>query len=444
MPNGTSRLALESARRLLRKGAHGHLKKVLEKLHAADIALLMGQLSHKERLELFNLLEPAKAAQVLVEMDSLLQVEVLREMEPQAILKILKHLPPDEAVDILDTLPDEIREELLPYVKQEDVDRLLSYKEETAGRIMTTDYLALPEDMTVEEAIEEVRRSREKEVFYIYVVDSRNHLVGVLSLRQLILQDPKAKLKDVMNPDVIRVKVDMDQEEVARIVARYNLLAVPVVDEHNHLVGVITVDDIIDIVQEEATEDIYKMVGTSSDELWEASTLKVAWLRLPWLAFTLVGEMISGLVIKHYHKTISEMVAVAFFVPLIMALAGAVGNQTQTIIVRAMATGRMEGMAWRILKRQLGVGGIMGLVAGVLATGLVALVQHNLLMGVAVGVSLLVSMTLSSVIGVLVPVFAKKMGVDPAFTVPSIATLNDIMGTFIYLTLATYLLVRLH
>ena len=441
--NHTSRLALESARRLLRKGAYSHLKKILDKLHAADIALLMGQLSHKERLEIFNLLEPNKAAQVLVEMDSLLQVEVLENMEPQEILKILSHLPPDEAVDILDTLPDDKREELLPYIEEEDVDRLLSYREETAGRIMTTDYLALPEDMTVEEAIEEVRRSREEEVFYIYVVDSRNHLVGVLSLRQLILQDPKAKLKDVMNPDVIRVKVDMDQEEVARVVARYNLLAVPVVDDNNHLMGVVTVDDIIDIVQEEATEDIYKMVGTSADELWEASTLKVAWFRLPWLAFTLVGEMVSGLVIRHYHRTISEFVAVAFFVPLIMALAGAVGNQTQTIIVRAMATGRMEGMAWRILKRQLGVGSIMGLVGGVLATGLVTLVQHNLLLGASVGVSLFLSMTISSVIGVLVPVFSKRLGVDPAFTVPSIATLNDIMGTFIYLSLATCLLVRI-
>ena len=441
--NPFNRLAVESARRLLRKEAYGHLEKALEKLHAADIAQLMVQLSKKERQVLFNLLEPPKAARVIVEMNSLLQVEVLEDLEPQEILKILSHLPSDKAVEILETLSEDKREELLPFLKEKDVDHLLSYPEETAGRIMSPDFLALPEDLTVEEAIEEVRCSKEKEVLYIYIVDSRNHLVGVLSLRQLILQDPKAKLKDVMNTDVVRVKADMDQEDVARIVARYDLLAVPVVDEENRLVGVVTVDDVIDIIQEEATEDIYKMVGASEEELWEASTLRVAGYRLPWLAFTLVGEMFSGLVIKHYHHTISTFVSVAFFVPLIMALSGAVGNQTQTIVVRAMAIGRIEGMAWRILRRQLVVGSIMGLVAGVLATSLVTLVQQNPMLGISVGLSLLVSMTISSAIGVLVPISFKRIGVDPALTVPSIATLNDIMGTFIYLSLATYLFLRI-
>ncbi len=437
------RLAMESARRLLRKEAYAHLRKVLEKLHAADIALLMGQLSRKERQVLFNLLAPPKSAQVVVEMDSLLQVEVLENLEPQEILKILIHLPSDKTVEILETLSEDKREELLPFLKEKDVDHLLSYPEETAGRIMSTDYLALPENMTVEEAIEEIRRSKEKEVFYTYVVDARNHLVGVVSLRQLILHDPTATLGEVMNPDVVKVRADMDQEEVARIVARYDLLAVPVVDESNRLVGLVTVDDVIDIIQEEATEDIYKMVGTSEEELWEASTLKIAGYRLPWLSFTLVGEMISGLVIKHYHHTISTFVSVAFFVPLIMALTGAVGNQTQTIIVRGMATGRMEGMAWRILRRQLGVGSIMGLVAGALAMGLVILVQKNVMLGATVGVSLLVSMSISSAIGVLVPISFRRVGVDPALTVPSIATLSDITGTFIYLSLATYLFLQM-
>jgi magnesium transporter len=441
--NNSRRRIVESARRLLRKEAYGHLKNVLEKLHAADIAILMRQLSRKERQELFNLLEPARAAQVLVGMESLLRVEVLESMDSQDILKVLTHLPPDEAVDILDTLPEDKKEELLPLIKKEAVDRLLTYQEETAGRIMTTDYLALPEDMTVGDAVEEVRRSKEKEVFYIYVVDSRGHLVGVLSLRQLILQDPKSLLKDVMNSDVIKVRADTDQEEVARVVSRYDLLAVPVVDEESLLVGVVTVDDVIDIIHEEATEDIYKMVGASEDELWEASILKVAGFRLPWLIFALVGEMVSGLVIRYYHGTISTFVAVAFFVPLIMALAGAVGNQTHTIIVRAMAMGRTEGIIGRILKRQLGVGSLLGVIAGVLAMALVSVAQGSLLLGSAVGVSLFVSMSVSSLLGVLVPIFFKKLNVDPAVTVPSISTLNDVMGTFIYLTLATYLLTRM-
>jgi magnesium transporter len=345
-------------------------------------------------------------------------------------------------VGLVDSLSDEKKEEVLPLIEgQEGVSRLMLYEEETAGRIMTTDYLALSEDLTVEEAIQRVREAKEKEVFYIYVVDSRNHLVGVISLRQLILADPDTQLREVMNPDVISVRADMDQEEVARIVAHYDILAVPVVDDGNHLIGMVTVDDVINIIQDEATEDIYKMVGASEEELWEASTLRIAGYRLPWLAFTIAGEMISGLVIKHYHHTISTMVAVAFFVPLIMALSGAVGNQTQTIIVRAMATGRMEGMAWKILRRQLSVGAIMGLAAGALAFLLVFVVQHNQILGLSVGLSLLISMSISAVIGVVVPVISKKIGVDPALTVPSIATLNDIMGTLIYLSLVTYLLV---
>ncbi len=437
-------LMVESCRRLLRKGAKGHLENLLSKLHPADIAAVLGRLNRQERDAIFAMLPPETAAKALVDMDSLLQTKLMEDMPTKELAEVLSHLPADEAVGLVDNLPEEKKEEILPLIEgREGVSRLMLYEEETAGRIMTTDYLALPEELTVEEAIERVRESKEKEVFYIYVVDSRNHLVGVLSLRQLILADPNTKLKEVMNPDVISVRADMDQEEVARIVARYDILAVPVVDDGNHLIGMVTVDDVINIIQDEATEDIYKMVGASEEELWEASTLKIAGYRLPWLAFTIVGEMLSGLVLKHYHNTIATMVSVSFFVPLIMALSGAVGNQTQTIIVRAMATGRMEGMAWKILRRQLSVGALMGLAAGTLACVMVMVVQHNHLLGISVGVSLLISMSISAVIGVVVPTMAKKMGVDPALTVPSIATLNDIMGTLIYLSLATYLLTTL-
>jgi len=434
-------LMVESCRRLLRKNARSHLENLLSKLHPADIAILLGRLNRQERDAIFSMLPPDIAAKALVDMDSLLQTKIMEDMPSKELAQVLAHLPADEAVGLLDNLSDEKKEEMIPLMEgQEGVSRLMLYEEETAGRIMTTDFLALPEELTVEQAIQKVRGAKEKEVFYIYVVDKRNHLVGVISLRQLILADPETPLREVMNPDVISVRADMDQEEVARIVARYDILAVPVVDEKNHLIGMVTVDDVINIIQDEATEDIYKMVGASEEELWEASTLKIAGYRLPWLSFTIIGEMVSGLVLKYYHHTISTLVAVSFFVPLIMALSGAVGNQTQTIIVRAMATGRMEGMAWKILRRQLSVGAIMGLAAGTLAWAMVMVVQHNYLLGLSVGISLLVSMSISSVIGVAVPMAANKIGVDPALTVPSIATLNDIMGTFIYLTLATYLL----
>ncbi|BAT71135.1 magnesium transporter, MgtE family [Thermosulfidibacter takaii ABI70S6] len=432
-------------RRFLRKKAHSHLNKLLEKLHPADIAYVLKTLSKEERKELLKLIDPKLMAQIITKLDALTFTEIVEELSPEELASYIPHMDPDEAILLIDNLPNDKKEELLPLLeKYPHIWKLLQYGEETAGRIMSTEFLALHEDLTVEEAIEEVRKAREKEVFYVYVIDSRGHLVGVISLRELILSDPKAKLKDIMKTDVIYVTVDTDQEEVARIVDKYDLLAVPVVDHEKKLVGIVTADDVIDIIVEEATEDIYKMVGTTDEELWEKSLFKIALYRLPWLSFSLIGELLTGYVIHFYNNTLKEFVALSFFIPLVMALAGNVGNQAQTIVVRSLATGRLDPeRPWKIILRQVGVGFIMGIIAGVVAAVAVYFIQKNVQLSLTIALSLLTSIVITAAVGTLTPLLFKKLNIDPALpSGPFITTFSDIIANFIYLSFATILLLK--
>ncbi len=438
-------ILLATVRRFLRKGAYTHLRKLILKLHPADIAYLLKNLGRTERESILKILSPEEIANVLPKLDSLTLVEILDRIPIEELAKYLEHMPPDDAIAIIDTLSKEKKDKLTPLLEEyPTLWKLLQYKEETAGRIMSTEFVALHEDLTVEEAIEQIRNFKEKEVFYIYVVDSRNHLVGVLSLRQLILSDPQKKLKELMNPDVIYVTVDTDQEEVARIVRKYDLLAVPVVDEDKKLVGIVTADDVIDIIVEETTEDIYKMVGTSDEELWERSLFKIAMYRLPWLSFSLIGELVSGYIIHFYNHTLKQFMALSFFIPLVMALAGNVGNQSQTIMVRALATGRVDtDKPWKIIARQVGVGFIMGLIAGLAAAVMIYFIQKNPLLSFIISISILTCMIITATVGSLTPLIFKKLNIDPALpSGPFITTFSDILANFVYLSFATILIME--
>ncbi len=440
-------IVVATVRRFLRKGAHTHLARLLEKLHPADVAYVLKNLSKEERKQLIKSIPPEKMADVLPKLDSLTFTEVVENFKVEELVTFISYMPSDQAVLFIDALPKDLKEKLIPILEEKSphVWRLLQYREETAGRIMTTDFLALHEDITVEEAIRRVREASKKEVFYLYVVDSRGHLVGVVSLRQLLLSDPSSRLKEIMNPDVIYVTVDTDQEEVARIVRRYDLLAIPVVDHDKRLVGVVTADDVIDIIVEEATEDIYKMVGTTDEELWEKSLLRIAFYRLPWLSFSLIGELISGYIIHFYNNTIREFVSVSFFIPLVMALAGNVGNQSQTIVVRSLATGRIDAeRPWKVVLRQVGVGFIMGIIAGIVAALAIYILQKDHILSLVIGLSLVSSMVITCVVGALTPLLFKKLNIDPALpSGPFITTFSDILANFIYLSLATILLLEL-
>jgi magnesium transporter len=445
-------ILLDTVRKLIRRGAFPNLTKVLDKTHPADIAYLFRYLELKEQRVLFNLIEnPETAAYVLSELEHSTGARLLEEIDKETITEILQEMPHDDAVDIIRNMPEELAEEILGIMQDEhsdEIEQLLAYDEDTAGGIMSTEIFSLREDMTVKEAIEVLQESEHVEmVFYLYVTNEHNHLVGVLSLRQLLMVPPSTRLKDIMTPDVISVRTDMDQEEVAHLVAKYNFLAVPVVDETNKLMGIITVDDIIDVMRQEATEDIYKMAGASEEEVFHTyKPFKTARLRLPWLITNLFGGIVTGYLMWLFKITLKEVIALITFIPVITGMGGNVGVQSATIVVRGFATGRIDFTTLRkVLYKEIRVGIIMGLVCG-LTLGVVAFVwHHNVYLGMVVGLAMVTAMTVAATMGVLAPAFFKKIGIDPAIaSTPFVQTANDITGILIYFATATLFLTYLH
>jgi magnesium transporter len=441
------RLLFETIKRLIRRNAVNNIENILKKIHPADIAHLIKSLNPHDSKFVFNLLKSTNIiAEVLSNLEPSAGAVFLEDFDSEKISAILNEMQSDDAAEMVSMFPEEKARKVLELMEKEeseDVEELLTYEENTAGRIMTQRYLALDEGTLVGKAIEALRKSEEAEmVFYIYVVDERNHLVGVVSLRRLLVVSPDTPLKDFMTGDVVGVRTDLDQEEAAKLVAKYDLLAIPVVDDKNKMMGIITVDDVIDVIREEATEDIYKMAGTSGEELLEHSAFKIASIRLPWLIFTLVGELICGYILKINHQLIQNTIAITLFIPLVMALGGNVGNQSQTIVVRGLATERIDMMGiWGVIARQIRVGLIMGVIAGiVVAFGTLIFDIDQMLSGI-VGIAIFVSITFSTAVGAFMPFFFKKLNVDPAVAAgPFITNFNDIMGILFYLGLAVTLM----
>src|SRR6478735_1514578 len=373
-------VVLDSVKRLQRMGATANLVNLLQKQHPADLAQLFSELTEKDRQSAFSL---------LVERNSRLAMEGLSELGPEAgaslladrsadeIVKFVQDLPSDDAAAIIDYLPEELSAAVLELMQKRpaggDVGELLEYAEQTAGRIMNPKVFALAEDMTAGEAITALQSSRDVEVvFYLYVIDARRHLVGVVSLRRLLLVSPATPLKRIMTTDIISVRVDMDQEEVARLVASYNLLAIPVVDEENKLVGVITVDDVIDVIKDEATEDIYRLAGVSSDERVFTPMVESLRKRFPWLLINLVTAFLAAGVVKLFEGTLAAWLALAVFMPIVPGMGGNAATQTLTVIVRGLALGELTWSNARkaLLKEvSIGIGNgiLLGLVAALVA-----------------------------------------------------------------------------
>ncbi len=438
-------LLLDATRRLIRRGAFPNLAKLLVKSHPADIAHLFRYLDLKEQRLLFNLIEdPEKSAYVLAELDHATGAQLLEHLDKETITEVLQEMPSDDAADIIGYMPEELAEAILNIMQDEDsdeIEQLLQYDEDSAGGIMSTEIFALDEDVKVQQAIEALQQAGDVEmVFYLYVTNQHEQLVGVLSLRQLLTVPASARLGDIMIKDVISVRTDMDQEEVARLVEKYNILAVPVVDENNRLMGLITVDDIIDVLRQEATEDIYKMAGASEDEhLYGFKSFKIARLRLPWLITNLFGGVITGTLMWSFQVTIKEVIALISFIPVITGMGGNVGGQSATIVVRGFATGKIDMSTIRqVFLKELRVGIIMGSVCG-LVVGLVAFYwHHNPYLGLVVGLAMLAAMTVAATMGVVAPMIFKRLGIDPAIaSSPFVQTANDITGILIYFALAT-------
>lgn len=437
--------------KLLRRGAATNLKKALGKIHPADIAHLFRYFDPKDQTKLLGLIpERDQASDVFSELESDSQAKLAQLLEKDFLISLVQLMADDDSAELLRGLPEDFAEEILSALhrdQSDDVEQLLGYDEDTAGGIMSTDVFALGQDLTVKQAIEYLQDAEDYEmVFYVYVVDEHNHLVGVLSLRQLLTVSPATELSRLMTTDVLRVRTDMDQEDVAALVAKYNILAIPVVDEHGKLMGLITVDDVIDVMRDEATEDIFRMAGTSEEELlYGYKSFHVARLRLPWLLTTLAGGVVTGSLMWYYKATLEQVIMLISFIPVITGMGGNVGGQTSTIIVRGFATGRIDfSMLRQVFFKELRVGLIMGLVCGLVIAAVAIIWHQNVYLGLVVGLAMAIAISVAACMGVLVTAFFKKVGIDPAIaSSPFVQTINDITGILIYFSTATLFLQQL-
>jgi magnesium transporter len=442
------RLTLESVKRLSRRGAKTNLRNLINKTHPADLAVLFRHVDDRLQQEFFLLvMESQGAGEFLSELDPIEYASQLEPMGKDRIADILRDLQPDDVALIIRHLEEELGQAVLSALQVDEsaeVEALLEYGEDTAGGIMTPSYLALEENVTAKEAIEILQNSGDIEmVFYLYAVDEHGHLVGALSLRHLVTHAPSTRLRDIMTSDVIRVETSTDQEEVARMVGRYDLLAIPVVDDTNKLVGIVTVDDVIDVLREETTEDMLKIAGTDYQEITNRSVLTSYKVRLPWLFASLVGGVLAAYIMGFFKMALQNVVVLSMFIPVILGMGGNLGTQSMSIAVRGIATGKIDvRRTWRFTFKELRVAMLLGITYGLL----LAIVAHfyfsgGLNLGIVVGLGICFSMCLAAVIGSMVPLMLHRMGIDPAVaTGPFVTTAIDILGITGYLLIARSLL----
>jgi magnesium transporter len=443
-------LAPEQLTRLVDNGERQQLRMLLNEQHPADLAESFSELDAMHRLSCFRLLDLDNASAVLSELEPDDQRELLHDLGEIGVVPIISKMSPDDAVDLLAELPVEranaIIKQMTDMEAAEDIQELMSFKDDSAGGIMSTDYLALDAKMTVEQALAYLREKYElleEEIYDVYVVDEREVLVGHVTLKELFTADPEALVESVMDDKFIKVSTATDQEDAAEKLSRYDLMTLPVVDTQGRLRGIITSDDVIDVLQEEATEDIYQSSGInpSGAEEGEVLTYNVSrafQARLPWLLVTLLIESGSATVITHFDDVIRQTIAAASFMPLLSGVTGSVATQSTCIILRGSG---LDQVNWKVFSRnvfhEVKVGMMLGLTCG-LATGLMGALfnqqQHNL--GLVVGFSLFVTMTVGVIIGTSMPFLFEKLGVEPAHASgPFITSILDVCTMSIYLSI---------
>lgn len=427
------------------------IKNILNDLYPADIAHIINRLEFEEGDYLFSLLSTEDAGKVIVELDDNHREHFLETLKSKTISEIVEELPTDEATDIVGELTKEKAEAVLEELSEEDssdLQELLRYDANTAGGIMQKEVITVHKNDTVKKAVQIVRKvAREdgenvQKHYFIFVVDDDGVLVGILPISNLIFLSPNRKIYKVMQGDFISVTTDVDQEEVARLFKKYNLVSLPVVDFRGRLAGKIMVDDVVDVLQEEHDEDVAKMIGSDAEELESRSPWQIAILRLPWVLLTLFIELMAGVVISKFDETLSKIILLASFMPIISAISGNTGLQSAAIIVRGIATGHVDIRQWwipvtRQLKTTILIGSVCGLVIGIIA----GMWYGKWLFGGIVGFSMFISINISGLVGTSVPMLSKSLGFDPAITAgPFETAFQDVVGVTIFLSIATSLM----
>lgn len=444
------RLLHESLRRYLRRGAWEHLDKLLLRTRDEEVAAVMALMPAEDQEAIFKrITTPERKAEIIVQMDAPFGQTVLTPLGPEEVALILHEMATDDMADILAELNADLRAAVLEILEQSDaIEDLMRYGPDTAGGIMIPDFVALTEDDTVLEALAKLRESDDIEmVYYIYVLNGSGHLTGVLSLRKLVTAKAGKRIGDIMETDVISVTPETDQEVVARMVASYGFLAVPVVDDTNKLLGLVTVDDVIEVLREEATEDILKMAG-AGDELGETSSVaRNVRIRFPWLMASCIGGLAGAGIMGGYHDTLKNHAELAFYLPMILGMSGNVGTQSATVTVRALALGHIGALGNRlsVVRREVSIGVVMGLVYGSVVGMVATLLTGTLTYGLAVGLAFVSGMLIASTIGAAIPMMLSRLNFDPAVaTGPFVTTTVDILGILSYFSIANLLIKLFH
>lgn len=436
-------------RKLLHRGARSSVAKIFAKAHPFDVARILQILKGYEQRQAFSILlqecSKTQAASVISEMEADESLRLLERLEPRKIADILSEMPADDATSLAAKLPEEQSKQVISMMETEtaaDVRELLEHEERTAGRIMTPDVFALDEEITVSEAIQALQKRYDEfeMIFYLYVVDRRNHLVGVVSLKKLLTTAPTNQLKKVMSPVVISAHTDTDQEEVARLVAEYNLLALPIVDDADKLVGIVTVDDVLDVVQEEAAEDLLALAGVTAEEQVSTKPSRALRLRAPWLIVNLLTAFIASFVISRFQTTLDAMTFLAPLMSIPMGMGGNAATQAVTVVVRGLALNQMASLSRTVVK-EVFVGAGNGIINGTICAIVVAVSSKKLLLGVVLGVAMIINMVVAGLAGLLIPTGLRKLGVDPAVASSVfVTTCTDVCGSLSFLGIATLLI----
>jgi len=444
---------------LIGEEAWTDLKPLLDGMHPADVADIIDHAPSSARERIFDLLSEDIQPEVLAELEHRSGSVILESLSDREISVIVEEMAPDDAADLLGELPEDRSREVLSLMEKEEseeVRRLLTYDEDTAGGIMTTDVVAMREDQTVAEALNAIAYLDASERFvFAYIVSGDNTMIGYVDVWELLREKQRQRpLKEIVHRNYIAATVDTDQEEVARLIKQYDLSALPVVDHYGRLVGRVTADDVLDVIEEEASEDIFRLAGSDDADLERQSALASCWVRLPWLFVTLVGGFATSLILERFHSRISSVLVLAAFVPIVLAMGGNTGIQSSTLVVRRLALGGLRGqhIISRLLLREITAGAVMGLICG----GLIGLwarffvgslsAENTLVtspghLAAVVGIALFSAMTFAAVFGAAVPMILHKVRIDPAVASgPFVTITNDIAALLIYFGVTLLLL----
>ena len=447
--NDVTVLILPEVRELLDRDDREGLRHALTEVHPADIADVISNLDQPQAAVVFEALPEKRAVLTFEHLEETDQLRLLEAVGRGKMIRIIGEMSADDRADFMQSLPERTSESILPLLAQaerNDVRKLVAYKEETAGAVMTTEYASLPADITVGESLQRLRRIApdSETIYYVYMTDAERRLLGYTTLRELVLARPDQNIMEVQRQPLISASVDTDQEEVARVIQKYDFLALPIVDAENRLVGIVTHDDVIDVLEEEATEDVQRMGAVEPIDIpyLRARFWQLAWRRGGWLMLLFLEEMFTGTALRYYQTTLERVVTLMFFVPLIISAGGNSGSQSATLVIRSLAVGDVKLRDWlRVFYREIGMGVALGVFLGAIGYIRALMWGNGPAVGLVVALSLVVIVTVGSIVGAMLPLLFKICRLDPGVaSSPFVASLVDVVGIVVYFNIARMLI----